>query len=330
MRQLGERGLLRALAPYLTPTSRELLVGAPHDDAAVWRSSPGPAVGTTDTLVEGIDFRLEWPGFDWRTLGRRLMSINLSDLAAMGAEPMHALISLGLRPSLEVRSVIRLYRGIADQARRFRFTVAGGDLSSTTGPLVLTAALIGRLPAGGAPMRRGGARAGWCLAVTGTIGSAAAGLALLEAGRRPVTAAERRWVRAQLDPIPRIHAAQVLRDGGVRVAGDISDGLYREVEKITDASGLGAILNVTALPIDPAMRAAYPRRAWRIALDASEDFELVCAAPSRRLTALAPRFFAETGLKLAVVGELTPRGGIRLRDAGRALGLTRAGYEHFR
>ncbi len=306
-------------------------MGAPQDDAAVWRSPSGPAVGTIDTLVEGIDFRLEWPGFDWRTLGRRLMSINLSDLAAMGAEPMHALISLGLRPSLEVGSVIRLYQGIANQARSFGCTVAGGDLSSTTGPLVLTAALIGRLPPGGAPMRRGGARAGWGLAVTGKLGNAAAGLALLEAGRRPETAAERRWVRAQVDPLPRIRAGRALHQGGIRVAGDISDGLFREVERIADASGLGAAVNVDALPIDPALQRAHAGGAWRLALDASEDFELICAAPSRRLTALAPRFFAETGLKLTVVGELTPRSGVRLHDdAGRAVGLTGAGYEHFR
>jgi thiamine-monophosphate kinase len=281
--------------------------------------------------VEGIDFRLEWPGFDWRTLGRRLMSINLSDLEAMGAEPMHALISCGLRHSLDVSSVIRLYQGIADQARRFRCTVAGGDLSSTTGPLVLTVALIGKLPLGGAPMRRGGARAGWGLAVTGKLGGAAAGLALLEAGRGPATAAERRWVRAQLDPLPRVRAGRVLHHRGIRVAGDISDGLFREVERIADASGLGAALNVDSLPIDPVLQRAHPGGAWRLALDASEDFELVCAAPSRSLAALAPRFFAETGLKLTVVGELTPNGGIRLHDdAGQAVGLTRAGYEHFR
>lgn len=288
-------------------------------------------MGTVDTLVEGIDFRVEWPGFDWRTLGRRLISINLSDLAAMGAEPTYALISLCLRPNLDVNAVRRLYHGIAEQARKYQCGVAGGDLSSTHGPLVLTATLLGRLPAGTAPLRRCGGRTGWRLAVTGTLGSAAAGLALLEAGRRAASAAERRWTQAQLDPTPRIHAAQILRQGGVRVAGDISDGLYREVEKIVEASGLGAVLDVGALPIDPALRTAYPRRAWRMALDASEDFELICAAPASRLAAVALRLLKETGLTLTIVGQLTAGSGLRLQDEeGRTVRLSKAGYEHFR
>ena len=129
---------------YTGRPSTGLLVAAPGDDAAVWRGDP-IVVATTDTMVEEIDFRLEWPGFDFRLLGRRLMAINLSDLAAMGAEPRHALVSLSLRGTLPVADVGRLYRGIAEQAHRYRCTVAGGDLSGTLGPLTLTATLVGRL-----------------------------------------------------------------------------------------------------------------------------------------------------------------------------------------
>jgi thiamine-monophosphate kinase len=156
----------------------------------VWRGDPF-VVATTDTMVEEIDFRLQWPGFNFRTLGRRLISINLSDLAAMGAEPRYALVSLTMRGTLPVADVRRLYQGIAEQAHRFSCAIAGGDVSGTLGLLTLTATLIGRLGSARALLRREGARAGWVIAVTGSLGAAAAGLRLLESGRRPATATER-------------------------------------------------------------------------------------------------------------------------------------------
>src|ERR1700674_5570442 len=172
---LGERGLLKSIGRYLDPPSRSLLVAAPTDDAAVWRGDRF-VVATTDTMVEEIDFRLQWQGFDFRTLGRRLISINLSDLAAMGAEPRYALVSLTLRGTLPAADVRRLYQGIAEQARRFSCAIAGGDLSGSLGLLTLTATLIGGLDSARSMLRREGARAGWLLAVTGPLGGPPAGL----------------------------------------------------------------------------------------------------------------------------------------------------------
>src|ERR1700737_1203526 len=199
---LGERGLLKSIGRYLDPPSQSLLVAAPTHDAGVWRGDRF-VVATTDTMVEEIDFRLQWPGFDFRTLGRRLISINLSDLAAMGAEPRYALVSLTLRGTLPVADARRLYLGVAEQARRFSCAIAGGDVSGTLGLLTLTATLIGRLDSARSMLRRGGARPGWLLAVTGALGGAAAGLRLLESGREPETRGERAGAPAHLDPHPR-------------------------------------------------------------------------------------------------------------------------------
>jgi len=283
-----------------------------------------------DTLVEGIDFRTSWRGFDFIALGRRLMAINLSDLAAMGAEPRHALISLCLRRSLPVASVTGLYRGIRAQARRYGFTVAGGDLSEIDGPLVLSATLFGEIRRG-RPMTRSGARPGWTVAVTGTIGKAAAGLGLLEAGRSPKTAIERRLIRALLDPQPRLRAAQILHQSGIRVAGDISDGLAREVVRIAEASKVGAVIIEARLPIDRGMIALYGnRKSWQLAMGGSEDFELICAAPRTRIDIAATRLFSETGLRLRTVGVISAqRQVLRLDDRGRYYSLRRIGYEHF-
>ena len=299
-------------------------MAAPDDDAAVWRGDPLVAA-TTDTMVEEIDFRLEWPGFDFRTLGRRLLAINLSDLAAMGAEPRYALVSISLRGTLPVADVRRLYRGIAEEAHRFGCRIAGGDLSGTLGPLTLTATLYGRLRSRRTMLRRVGARPGWLIAVTGWLGAAAAGLRLLESGVKPASAVERRWVSAQLDPVPRIAAGRALADAGITVGGDISDGLHREVERLVQPQRLGATIDIERLPLARGLR----HKQWALAVNDSEDFELICAAPRARMT-IAQRALERIDVPLTVVGEIEARPGIRLKNGTRFERLKTAGYEHFR
>ena len=276
-------------------------------------------------MVEEIDFRLQWPGFDFAMLGRRLISINLSDLAAMGAEPRYALVSVTLRGTLPITDVRRLYQGIAEQARRFSCAIAGGDMSGTLGLLNLTATLVGRLDSARSVLRREGARPGWLVAVTGSLGGAAAGLRLLESGRRPTSRIERGWVSSQLDPIPRVIAGRVLVDAGIRVGGDISDGLYREVERLVEVKRLGATIDLESLPL---ARGLHPKQ-WALAVKDSEDFELICAAPPARI-ATARRVLERINLPLTVVGEIEARPGIRLRNGTRMEKLEGAGYEHFR
>ena len=300
------------------------MLAAPEDDAAVWRGD-AVVVATTDTMVEEIDFRLDWPGFDFRLLGRRLVSINLSDLAAMGAEPRFALISLSLRGTLPLADARRVYRGIAEQSQRFGCAIAGGDLSGTPGPITLTATLIGRMPTANHLLRRHGARPGWQIAVTGSLGAAAAGLRLLESGKHPRRRTERAWVRAQLDPEPQVEAGRALAKAGVRVGGDISDGLHREVERLIDAEHLGATIEIERLPLAHGLGAED----WQLAVRDSEDFQLICAAPAARMR-LARRALERIDVVLTVVGTIDRRPGIRLRRGTRIEKLEDAGFEHFR
>jgi thiamine-monophosphate kinase len=174
-------------------------------------------------------------------------------------------------------------------------------------------------------LRRQGARPGWAIAVTGTLGGAAAGLRLLESGRAPATRNERGWVSAQLDPTPRVIAGRVLVDAGIRVGGDISDGLYREVERVVEGTRLGATIDVQRLPLARGIH----RKEWALAVKDSEDFELICAAPAARIAA-ARRVLERINLPLTVVGTVEPRPGIRLRNGTRMERLEGAGYEHFR
>jgi thiamine-monophosphate kinase len=253
------------------------------------------------------------------------MSINLSDLAAMGAQPRYALVSLSLRGTLPVTDVTRLYRGIAEQAHQYECTVAGGDLSGTLGPLTLTATLVGRLGSPRAMLRRRGARPGWVIAVTGRLGGAAAGLRLLESGSQPTSRDERAWIAAQVDPTPRIAAGRALVESGIRVGGDISDGLSREVERLVEGTGFGATLDVERLPLARGLH----RKQWPLAVTESEDFELVCAAPRARIR-LAQGALDRLKVPLTVVGEVDRRPGIRYRNGTRVESLKAAGYEHFR
>jgi thiamine-monophosphate kinase len=157
------------------------------------------------------------------------------------------------------------------------------------------------------------------------LGAAAAGLRLLEEGRGARSAHERAWLRAQLDPVPQLAAARVLVESGVRVGGDISDGLYREVQRLIEPAGLGATIDVGRLPL----AAGLTREEWALAVRDSEDFELICAAPASRI-ASAQSTLKRRKLVLTVVGQIDRMPGIRLRDAGRPVALEQAGYEHFR
>jgi len=281
-------------------------------------------------MVEGVDFRLDWGALDFRILGRRLMAINLSDLAAMGAEPRHALITLCLRPSLPVASVTALYRGIREQARAHGFTVAGGDLSRIDGPLVLSATLFGEIREG-RPMTRSGARPGWWLAVTGTLGSAAAGLELLQSGRRAFTSLERRLIRAQLDPPARVRAGQILRASGIRVAGDVSDGLASEVIRFAQASKVQVVIIEAGFPFDSGMQSKYGDRKARLLALRSEDYELICAAPRHRIKAASAQLREETGIRLNTIGFIRRGHGVlRITVTGKMFEMRAAGYEHFR
>jgi thiamine-monophosphate kinase len=157
------------------------------------------------------------------------------------------------------------------------------------------------------------------------LGGAAAGLRLLESGRRPKTRIERAWVSAQLDPTPRVIAGRVLVGAGIRVGGDISDGLYREVERLIDGTRQGATIDVERIPLAPGLH----RKEWALAVKDSEDFELVCAAPAGRIAA-ARHVLERINLPLTVVGEIEAKPGIRLRNGSRLERLEGAGYEHFR
>jgi thiamine-monophosphate kinase len=340
---VGEFGLIDRLVPLLAGAGPEgappPLLG-PGDDAAAWEQPAAVLVASTDTLVEGIHFDLSLPRSPsdageltpWEDLGWKALAVNLSDLAAMGAEPACALVSLALRPETPVAGVEALYRGMASLAHRAGCRILGGDTVGARHEHVIGITVVGTVPAGegGTLLRRDRGRPGDRLAVTGVLGTSAAGLFALQHPGSASSEAEAALARAHLRPEPQLEAGRCLRRAGVRCAMDVSDGLLADTAKLCAASGVGARVEATRLPLDPVVRAAYPERALEWAAGGGEDYQLLFAAPSE-VMARARLRLAAAGVPATEIGGLTDRPGeVCLVDAvGRDVTPPTSGWDHF-
>lgn len=336
---LGEFALIDRLAAALAEVGA---AGAPDtlgigDDAAVWTPTPGTrAVITTDSLIAGVHFRLDWTG--WRDLGQKALAVNLSDVAAMGARARLAVVSLGLTGDEPVDGLLDLYRGLGALAARTGVVVAGGDVVASPDRLGLHVTVVGESwpEAGGRLLTRGGARPGDLVAVSGPLGLAAAGLRLLldlgpAASADPTAAA---LLQAQHRPEPRLAYGRALVETGATAAMDLSDGLWGDLAKLCARSGVGARIVEAALPVPSIVRGRFPDVWLDLATRGGEDYELLFTIPSDALDRLAARCAAD-GLPAPVaIGTVVPaaeaRGGIVLARADGREDLVRGGaFDHF-
>lgn len=325
-RRRGEFELVADLfAPLSGDDSRALSL---TDDAAVLPQSAGrETVVTTDTMVAGIHFLdIETPD----VVARRLLRVNLSDIASMGAKPVGYLLNLTLSEDTGDDWLDRFADGLRADQERFGVVMLGGDTTHTTGPLILSVTMLGENPAG-ASVRRSGARAGDLVMVSGTIGDAALGLAALTGGEGPAELV----ARYQL-PEPRVALGQALR-GLATAMADVSDGLVADLGHICAASGLAAVIDAAAVPLSAAGRARLGADAAGAAalLTGGDDYELVFTVPpDRREDALAAGEAAGvpvTGIGTVVAADdAAPRGAVAVTGPdGRRLPIEKAGYSHF-
>ena len=323
---LGEFGLIERLTGMLPAEgSPDLIVGI-GDDAAVWRAGSEYLIATTDTMVEGVHFvagQAPWADVGWKAL-----AVNVSDIAAMGGTPLFALVTLALPPDMPVDVVEVLYAGLAECAREYGVTVAGGDVVRAP-QTSITVALVGRTEHRDKEpllLRRDAARVGDLIAVTGTLGDSAAGLRRLREG----APADDPLARRHLWPRPHLAAGQMAAKIGVTCAIDVSDGLLQDIGHICQRSGVGAEIRAQDIPLSTELRAAYPDDALRLACTGGEDYELVLIADRDILNALRPAL----GLvQLTVIGEIVddPEHGVRLLDdAGHEVTFERPGWDAFR
>ncbi len=281
------------------------------DDAAWLELTPeASCVLATDMLMAGVHFEPP-PASPWERIGQKALGVNLSDLAAMAARPVAALVSLALPRGTSEADVRRLYDGMVSLADRFDLVIAGGDTNVYQGPLVVNVAVVG-VPMGETVWTRGGGRPGDRLAVTGALGGSILG---------------KHWC-----PEPRLEVAKALVESAVPITAaiDISDGLSLDLARLAQASGCGALVRSADIPIAPAARKlaqAGKSTALEHALTDGEDFELLIAFPSaawRKVEAL------ETlPVPLTVIGELTGEPGLWCEDErGKRRPLEPRGYWH--
>jgi thiamine-monophosphate kinase len=324
-----EFALIAAIARDLRSHRASGVVAGIGDDAAVLRVPPGSdLVVTTDALVEDRHFRRSW--LTWQALGARLAAINLSDMAAMGAAPRFALVSLAVPRTVSAGAVRAIERGVARALGRYGAVVVGGNLAATSGPLVCDLTLVGTCARGSAWRRR--ARQGDAIVVTGTLGAAAAGVALLRAKRR--SAGSGGLVRAWSTPVPRLDVARLLRRSpSVHGAIDVSDGFSSDLIHLCEASRVGCVVDGAALPIPRAVTDFCARRGLdpvRWAMDGGEDYALILSVAPKRAAAICRRV-QEAGIHAAVVGHFVRGGAYQTRDAqGRTRRLRPGGWDHFR
>lgn len=327
---LGEFDLIGRIVARLGDAAARDIAVPPGDDAAAWAVEAGHAVATVDTLAEGTHWLRGTMSF--ADVGWRAVATALSDLAAMGARPGCVLIAAELGPGVSLADLDSFADGAAAACRAHGARVAGGNVAAARATAFTTAAYgHASVDAGGRPLllRRGGARSGDLVAVSGAPGASAAGLALIEAGREgedgaaPLLDAHRR-------PRARLALGLAAAAAGARCAVDVSDGLLADLGHVARASGVGIEVDADALPLHPSAAALLGReRALRLALGGGEDYELAIAAPAAALRVLA----AASEGPLAVVGRAVasrPGEALALGPDGEALSSEAAGWDHLR
>jgi thiamine-monophosphate kinase len=319
------------IARYFAP----LAAGRPEalglvDDVALLDIDPADSlVVTADALIAGVHFLAEDPP---ALVARKMLRVNLSDLAGKGARPLGYLMTCALSDDVDEAWLAEFTTGLAADQREFGLTLLGGDTTGTPGPLALSLTALGRVRRGRA-LLRSAARAGDVVMVSGTLGDGALGLDVQrrEIAGLPAVARDFLIDRYRL-PQPRLALGQALAVGGVARAGmDISDGLLADLGHICDTSSVGAVLRWSDLPLSPAARtvlSAAPELSERI-VAGGDDYELLVTVPAERVDAALAAASA-LGLPLAAIGRIEARAGVRLLDPlGAEMRVAHTGYQHF-
>ena len=327
--KLGEFGLIDLIKQDTISDHGSVVVGI-GDDAAVLLPTPRQLLlMTTDMLVESVHFDLTTTT-PWQ-LGYKAIAVNLSDIAAMGGAPRHAVVSVALPSSTPADFVVNLYQGMKEICHEFGVNIVGGDTVSSPQGLVINVAVTGEV----APVnlvRRSGAQIGDIVAVTGFLGNSAAGLDLLTLGDWEDYDFAWPLVTAHLSPRPQVKAGAILAVAGATSMDDVSDGLASEAHEIAKASGVGIKLYTAQIPLAAELKEAavkLGKQALDYALYGGEDFQLLFTMEPRKYEEL---LIAQPDLQFVKVGEVVDvNQGVTLVDeAGGVQALEARGYNHFR
>lgn len=276
------------------------------DDAAVVENATAQTIACTDQIIDGVDFSSA--EHDLAGVGYKAMAINLSDIAAMGALPDSALVTLSLPKQNATKIAGEVYEGIIEAAKEFDVAIAGGDLSTYDGPLAINITLLGHLDQGD-PWLRSGAREGDVVLASGSFGGSILG--------------------RHLRPTPRIKLATAIRQlADVHAAIDVSDGLSLDLDRMCASSGFGVELDIDSIPIHPdavKLSETSGRDAFQHAWSDGEDFELLLTVTPEDADALLS---SALPAPLTAIGRIVGRTGLWKKQEGKFLRLAPQGYIH--
>ena len=328
----GEDDLVRLIRELARRRAPGVVTGI-GDDCAVLEAPGGAALlATTDLLVEDVHFRRRWA--EPADIGAKAIAVNVSDIAAMGGTPRWALVGLGCPKGTGSDEIEAFYEGALAVADAYDVVIVGGDTSASPSGWLVSVTLLGEAVR---PILRSTAHPGDVIAVTGTLGRAAAGLAVLERdtappGIEPALLAE--VTAAHLRPRPRVSEGRWLAEAGdVTAMMDLSDGLATDLARLIGESGAGARVNVERLPVADATRMVaealeVDAAAW--ATGGGEDYELLVVCKPTALARLREGLAETTSTVLTAVGEIVAGSGIRWLDGRGQPVVVAAGFEHFR
>jgi thiamine-monophosphate kinase len=313
---------------------KDVLVGI-GDDVAVLRATSGRVwLATCDVQVEGFHFLRN--SISPRDLGHKALAINLSDIASTGGAPRFALVSLGLPKDLPVDYVDELYEGMRAEAEQFGVDIVGGNISSSDPGVFVDIFLLGEAFEQDV-LLRSGARVGDKILVTGTLGDAAAGVALLLDTELSTEEPYLALARARRDnPSPRVREGKIIGKAHLATAMiDISDGLAGDLGHLCERSSVGARINAQHLPVanpNRALALASHNDEWYFALHGGEDYELLFTSPPEQAERLAASIEQETGTKVSIIGDIlkAEEGQKLVLPGGKIVSLQPFGWDHFK
>jgi thiamine-monophosphate kinase len=330
---LGQFGLIDVIAKMIREgrdnraDSWKNLIDGVGDDCAVWRGESLNQLAKVDCQVQGVHFDLDI--ISWEELGWKALAVNLSDIAAMGGVPHYALVSLGLPLNTEVEDVVSLYKGILKLAKSSGTAIVGGNVSGS--PITFVdISVIGRTGnPEGKYLARSSAEPGDRIAVTGWLGTAAAGLEMLSQKLQLDSSVAGCLRQAFTQPEPRLREGQILVEKGVKAGIDISDGLLSDLGHICRASAVGAVIEMERLPIKTEVKSAFARKSFRMALSGGEDYQLLFTAKA----AVIERVRKASSYPITVIGEIVAEnvGKITVvNEEGKRLHPKMMGWDHFK
>jgi thiamine-monophosphate kinase len=328
-----EDELVEELRRLLATDATGVILG-PGDDAALVEMGPHLGILATDLLIEAVHFQRETTSA--RDLGYKAVSVNVSDVAAMGGSPRYGLVALGLPAGIDPAWVVDLYGGMLEATSEYAMSLVGGDVSRS--PQVVVSMAVAGQVARGTAVKRSGARPGDRLVVTGALGAAAGGLRLAAAPPSDVSGAVgtewgRELLRAQFRPLARVGEGQVLALEGATAMIDISDGLALDLSRLCRESGVGAAVEIARVPVAPELSelaGVLPVQPLDLALGGGEDYELLATVRPGALDEAAAKVRDRFGTPLTEIGEMRLGGGVVAVEAdGSEHPLEPKGWDHF-